>query len=119
MALHLTPDILVGTYNLLRVTPPFRLWHLPEPEAISFVVGADPRLRGYHSVTPGANDHQIMLSVNAISRLDTALPVMAHEMIHLFQHIAGRLTKGGVHNADFHRLAARVCRHHGFDPKAF
>ena len=46
MALHLTPDILVGTYNLLRVTPPFRLWHLPEPEAISFVVGADPRLRG-------------------------------------------------------------------------
>jgi hypothetical protein len=43
---------------------------------------------------------------------------MAHEMIHLYQHEKGGCTRG-VHNAHFMRLAARVCRVHGFDLESF
>ena len=44
---------------------------------------------------------------------------MAHEMIHIRQAIRGTTTANTQHNAEFHRIADRVCRIHGFDRKAF
>jgi hypothetical protein len=43
---------------------------------------------------------------------------MAHEMIHLHQRVTG-MENSAQHNAAFRKLAAHVCRLHGFDPKAF
>jgi hypothetical protein len=40
-------------------------------------------------------------------------------MVHLHQRDIGTETPGVVHNYAFHKLAARVCKHHGFDPKLF
>jgi phage terminase large subunit len=46
----------------------------------------------------------------------TLLATMAHEMCHLRQQ---RLGDRGHHSASFKRMAARVCRAHGFDLKTF
>jgi hypothetical protein len=40
----------------------------------------------------------------------------AHEMVHLRQQMLG---DRGEHTALFHKLAARVCKAHGFDIKKF
>jgi hypothetical protein len=48
---------------------------------------------------------------------DLLIATMAHEMIHLYQDENG--TARGHHNAQFRRLAKRVCSIHGFDLKNF
>jgi len=48
----------------------------------------------------------------------TVLLTLAHEMIHLVQAIHKSDNKN-QHNAEFKRLAKRVCHLHGFDYKAF
>jgi hypothetical protein len=47
------------------------------------------------------------------------MAVMAHEMVHLHQRDVCMETPGAQHNAAFNKLAAKVCRLHGFDPKLF
>jgi len=47
---------------------------------------------------------------------------MSHEMIHLHLEATGMESRSGdanTHNMAFRKLAARVCKLHGFDPKAF
>ena len=46
----------------------------------------------------------------------TLLATLAHEMIHLRQHLTGDRE---LHGPRFRRTAARVCAAHGFDPKIF
>lgn len=46
----------------------------------------------------------------------TLLATMAHEMCHLRQ---ARVGDRGLHSVGFRRMAARVCRAHGFDLKTF
>jgi hypothetical protein len=45
--------------------------------------------------------------------------VMAHEIIHLHQALVGMESPCAEHNAAFNKLAAQVCKTHGFDPKSF
>lgn len=117
LGLHLTPAMLEQTYELLRVTPPFRGWHLPAGEKIKFVVGATPHRRG-HCWSDRWN-HEIMISLAAVSTLHELTITMAHEMIHVYQYLHKRETANTEHNADFKRLAARVCSFHLWDAKAF
>ena len=44
---------------------------------------------------------------------------MAHEMIHLHQRQARTETANTEHNAEFHRLTARLCRRYGWDEGQF
>jgi hypothetical protein len=44
---------------------------------------------------------------------------MAHEMVHLHESQVGTGANGTLHGASFYRVAAQVCRFHGFDPKLF
>ena len=46
----------------------------------------------------------------------TLLATLAHEMIHLRQHLT---RDRELHGPRFKRMAARVCAAHGFDPKTF
>jgi len=48
--------------------------------------------------------------------VSTLMATMAHEMCHLRQEQTG---DRGHHTAAFRKMAARVCRSHGFDLKAF
>lgn len=115
--IHLTPAQLVLTYALLRETPPFKGWKLPHPDEVGFQVSRTPDVCGQfwcnESGTPC-----IAISSAAVSRMDTLLRIMAHEMIHLYQWV-GKTHSKAFHNGEFRRKAREVCRVHGFDPKLF
>lgn len=112
----ITPAMLETAYEFLRATAPFRAWKLPPADEIEFRVSRDPATYGRYW-RRGAQ-HVIELSARNIGHTATLMLTMAHEMIHL--HQALRKSAGAAqHNAEFARLAERVCKAHGFDLKAF
>lgn len=114
MTLALTPHVLVAAYDFLRATPPFRGWKLPHSDDVEFHVVRGKHFYGEYS-TEG-DKHRIGISSATVGTTDTLVRTMAHEMTHLYQQLQGR---DPAHGADFRRHARCVCRHHGFDPKAF
>jgi hypothetical protein len=62
--------------------------------------------------------NEIGVSQRKVRSTGMLMATMAHEMIHLYQHEKGGCTRG-AHNARFEKLAARVCRVHGFDRESF
>lgn len=105
-------------YDCLRAFPPFDRWKLPLADEVEFVVSSAPGYYGWHDRKGGV--HRIVMSHANIGRFDTLATFMAHEMIHLYQAERGTTPRGNAsHNAEFRRLAARVCSIHGFDPKVF
>lgn len=113
MRLNLTPQMMEAAYELLRSTPPFRGWRLPEADDIRFVVMADPSAHGHFYADPlptiGVNQKRT-LTLNAL------LMNTAHEMIHLRQWWDGAPQTHGTYYQEMKRA---VCRHHGFDPGVF
>lgn len=118
MKLHLTPVILAGVYESLRVCPPFARWKLPPAEDIEFRVSQHKDREGHYTRYVGTDHHFIYVSGARIGYFDSLAIVMAHEMIHLCQAVKKTETRG-EHNADFRRKAAQVCATLGFDPKVF
>jgi hypothetical protein len=121
-SLHLTPDLLEGAYEYLRLSPPFREWRLPDGDHVIFrVLAARDRFghfRGRHRRGRGADGFsEIAISAREVKTTQMLIATMAHEMIHLYQDENG--TARGHHNPQFLRLAARVCAIHGFDPEEF
>jgi hypothetical protein len=109
--------VLANAYEFLRATEPFCRWRLPAASAVTFKVA---RSRDWYGQCFAAKvGYAIDISAALVGHTNTLLSVMAHEMIHLRQMIARSETRGAAHNAQFHRLAARVCKVHGFDLKAF
>lgn len=117
MTLRLTPEMLARCYDFVCSTQPFDKWNMPDSDDIRFFVVKTPTLRGFYR--RDANGHSISISKNVIGHSPSLVAVMAHEMIHLHQAILGWETPGAQHNAAFNRLAASVCKYHGFDPKLF
>ena len=120
MALLLTPQIIEGAYEFLRATPPFRNWKLPHADEVTFVVSRHKLHVGYHRGSRRKiYSHEIGISSACVGHTNTLLRTMAHEMIHQYQQRARTETPGAEHNAEFIRLARRVCRYHGWDEKEF
>lgn len=120
MALRITPDIIEGAYEFLRLTPPFKKWNLPHADDVEFVVARHHRYLGYHrGVQYKRHSHEIGISEVCVGHTNTLLRVMAHEMIHQHQQRTRSDTPNTAHNADFKRLARLVCRHHGWDEREF
>ena len=120
MTLKLRPDRhLYGAYDYLRKTEPFAGWKptLPEPDAVRFVVTRERKRQGYFIVRDGFPE--IGVSQVCIGSTASLMELMAHELIHLFQWIAKTETRNVQHNAEFSRLAKRVCAAHVFDPGQF
>ena len=115
--LKLTPHMLAAGYEYLRTTPPFVRWKLPPADEVQFRVSRKTSRFGEYW-TEG-EEHVISVSDLSTGHTATLLTTLAHEMVHLHQHVTKTETKGAVHNAQFRRLAARICKYHGFDPKAF
>jgi hypothetical protein len=65
--------------------------------------------------------HRITISSARNGQLVTLVASLGHEMCHLAVHEARQNTGGNenTHNSAFRKLAARFCRIHGVDPKAF
>lgn len=114
MTLRLTPDMLAAGYDFLRTTAPFSRWRLPESDEVGFHVVRDAALSVDFGVEQGIPFIRVSEVNNGLAI--TLLATLAHEMIHLRQHLTGDREHHGVR---FQRMAARVCAVHGFDPKTF
>jgi hypothetical protein len=116
MTLPLTPHMLAAAYDFLRECPPFKRWRLPESDAIEFKVASARGHYGWQVTRPGGN--LIAISANAVGHTDSLLFVLAHEMLHLRQSLKKTCTHS-EHNAEFRRVAHRICHIHGWDEKGF
>lgn len=114
MTLRLTPDLIAAGYEYIRCSVP--RWHLPEADEIGFAVVKDTKMFADFCLYKG--EPLIRVSEQMHGHTSTLLGTIAHECIHLYQHLKG-LDNGGEHNADFWRRAKRMCALHGFDPKTF
>lgn len=114
MSLRLTPDLLAAGYDFLRETGPFKGWKLPASDDVEFHVSRDPHVHADFGMERGVP--VIRVSERGAGHTVTLLAAMAHEMVHLRQHMVGARDH---HGASFKRMAGAVCRAHGFDPKTF
>ncbi|TWA89534.1 SprT-like domain-containing protein [Bradyrhizobium stylosanthis] len=115
MTFRLTPKVLETSYDYLRTTPPFNRWKLPPGGDVKFVVIRSKDDCGWYNIVNG--QHVIAASSAYIGRTLSLMELMAHEMIHLYQRRKNPRATG--HNAEFHKLGRRACKHHGFDPLLF
>lgn len=119
MTLRLTPERVAATYECLCAFPPFSRMALPAPPQIEFrisrAIGHDALYTRY-----ARTDRPILeVSERRVGYFDTLALCVAHEMIHLYQDKANTETPGVQHNAEFVRIAKRVCRAFGWDPRQF
>lgn len=119
--LHLTPAMLESAYELLRTTPPFNKWKLPESDAVEFHVKTLSGCVAKYNMLSGDTKHRISLCAESSSSLLDVLEHMAHEMVHLHQraHSVRSISQSATHGYHFKRLAAQVCRRLAFDPATF
>jgi SprT-like family len=114
VTLRLTPDTLAAGYDFLRTTAPFKGWRLPHSDEIGFSVVRSKSIYADFGMEKGVPIIRVSEARNGHAA--TLLATLAHEMCHLRQELTG---DRGHHNAAFARMAARVCRAHGFDIKSF
>ena len=117
--MQLTKPMLRAVYSMLRSLPPFNRWRLPEAHEIKFEI-ISRKHRVYADYEFFAEDHLLRVSRHT-DTLPLLVEKMAHEICHIHQDRHGPAktdhTKG--HGPDFHRIADTVCRHLGFDRRAF
>jgi len=120
MTLPLNPETIAALYEYARSLPPFSaLKKMPHADDVEFRVVKDRTRFGWYQRVRGR--HRISVSIVACGHTTTLVNTIGHEMIHLYLSEAG-LESGGnenVHNSAFRKLAARFCKIHGVDPKAF
>lgn len=119
MALRLTHENLPAAYEYLRACEPFRRWKLPEADEIGFKVTRHKDRYGHLHGDIRSPNADIAISERCVGSTAKLLQIMAHEMIHLKQHVEKTETSNTQHNAEFRRLAKAVCREHMFDFKDF
>ena len=101
-------------YAMLREWPPYSSWNLPSAESVKFHICKTPR---WHAAwwLDVKGTHHIEVSEKKHGHLDSLIASIAHEMIHVRQKVAKTETANTEHNAEFHRIAKRVCKRLGFD----
>lgn len=117
MSLPLTPQRLAAVYELLLAFPPFDRWRLPPAAEVKFRILRTKRWDADWWIEGGR--HHVRISENRAGHLNTITCAMAHEMIHVRQRVSRTETNGVEHNAEFKRIADRICRRYGWDFKQF
>jgi hypothetical protein len=119
MSLHITHQMIEGAYELLRETPPFRRWKLPEADDVSFAV-MDCETHAADYLMVGDKTHRIRINNKWTGTLSKLIANLAHEMVHLHLQCACPNDQAAEnHGPAFQKAAAQVCKHHGFDMKGF
>jgi hypothetical protein len=113
MTMRLTPTVVRAAYEFLRQTEPFRRWHLPPGNKITFTVMRSQNNHGFH--LHDGKKHEIQVSCRTIGSCLTLIETVAHEMCHVRQAQKGMETD---HGPAFRRMARQVCKRHGFDSKS-
>ena len=117
MTLPLTPEVCAAAYDFLQALPPFKTWKLPSADDIEFRVKEFQDRRGEFTLH---KDGHFSIAVNHewVGFTDKLVRTMAHEMIHVRIDMMEDVDEED-HGPVFMRLAARVCKIHGWDPKGF
>ncbi len=115
--IHITPDILAGLYDVLRMTRPYKSWKLPPSDEVGFYVSNVEDPQGEYWFENG--QHHLRVSAAKHHTLQSATATLAHEMIHAHEHQIGVRRKSIQHGWQFKRFAAQVCKHHNFDRGQF
>lgn len=118
-SMRVTPARIQAAYAYLRGLPPFDKWDLPPPGRMEFDLERDP---ADHASFLGESPPRLCVNPHLHHTLDSLHISVAHEMVHLRQHLLGRLspeTPNDGHNTEFRRLSAQVCRSLGFDVQTF
>jgi predicted SprT family Zn-dependent metalloprotease len=110
MQAPLTPERLAATYDYLRTWPPFCRWGLPVSDEIRFRTTERKDLCGQFKPDP----LEIMVSTSLHWKMESLIQTMAHEVIHLHQHLA-KTENRSQHNAEFKRIAKAICKQYGWD----
>lgn len=118
MTLHLTPSILEATYEMLRVTPPFNKWGLPDADGVEFHVVVFENAYGDHLAKPNGVP-RIRICTKRCRKLTDLVSTMAHEMTHMYQRRTDGKRESLPHGPKYQRLAKSVCRAQGWDFKTF
>lgn len=116
----LRPESIALLYEYLRSLPPFaRIKKMPHADDVEFFVVKDRERIAWWTWCDGI--HRISISSDGVSQTATLAMYLGHEMCHVAVDVSGKNTGGNenTHNAAFKRLAARFCKVHGFDLKAF
>lgn len=119
MSLHITPEMMEATYELLLHTLPFKRWKLPSADEVSFVVIETDHFAADYNFLAGKT-HRIRINNKWIGSLPKLLICIAHEMVHMrleCECVSDQLSAG--HGPPFQKLARLVCKHHGFEEKSF
>lgn len=117
MTLRITPESLAAAYECLRAFDPFRRWALPHATTMKFRV---IRSRTDHGAFWVDGQTPVMeISERKHGHLGSLLETVGHEMIHLHQRLKRTDTPNAQHNAEFNRIAKRVCRTFGWDEGQF
>lgn len=120
MTLHLTPDTLAAAYEYLRTTPPFRGWNLPSADEVEFHVMRSRVKEADHCRYERTAEHIIRVSAGLIKATNDLLAAMAHEMVHAKINAKPHSGPRKIsHNAEYLRLARRVCKAHGWPMYGF
>jgi len=119
MALPLSHENLPAAYEYLRACEPFRRWKLPEADEVGFAVIRKRDRFGHMIGTVRSTEAVIGISEVCVGSTQKLIETMAHEILHLYQHLRNTETPGVQHNAEFRRLARLICKTHIFDFKAF
>jgi hypothetical protein len=112
----MTPDTLRACYNFLNETLPFSRWNLPDGDDIDFRVVRDAGRFGWYRFD--GTRHVIAISATCVGHTDTLIRTMAHELVHLYEEHSGACSRTD-HGPTFRAYAKQICKHHGFDPRAF
>lgn len=120
MALELTLDAAEWAYEYMRWSTPFFRSNLPPADEVQFLISGARDRYGHHRTPLNAEGHhEMLLSAALIGSTAKLMEIVGHEQIHLLQAVKRTDTRGVEHNAEFRKLALRLCQLHVFDPKAF
>lgn len=111
--MHLTPARLAAVYECLRAFPPFAGWRLPDADDVEFRVSV--RVDEFGRYELRGEQHCIEVSAMLTTDWQSLVETMAHEMVHLHQGRSGPVD----HDAQWQRMATRVCRSFGFKREGF
>jgi hypothetical protein len=119
MTLPLKPESIAALYEYARSLPPFSKLKLPHADDVEFWIIKDRDCFAKWQLI--GERHRISISALSIGTSTTLLAYLGHEMCHMAVDAARQNTGGNAntHNAAFRKLAARYCKVHGLDPKAF
>lgn len=110
----MTPAFLAAAYDMMRLTEPFKAWKLPPSAEVRFKVVRDKKMFADFGMEGSVPVYRISTAKNG--HLATTLASLCHEMLHHVQELRGDRE---IHGPRFQKMAGRVCRLHGFDPKSF